>query len=148
LTEDELVARTDSNYFAVWPLYSSLGDGGGETRQRGALTITDSCTPMANFNNIFVTRPLPADAGAARRHCLFDEPGGVRRRIREGLDPAAERACAAGLVDGGITRHGAAVSRSRAPRRSLITRRHREAFLPLQAIWRPSACRGSSPRCC
>ncbi len=106
MTEDELVARTDSNYFAVWPLYSSLGDGGGETRQCGALTITDSCTPLAMFNNIFVTRPLRDPLAEIRDAiALFDERGRpFVVRIREGLDPAAERACGElGFVDGGIT---------------------------------------------
>ena len=136
MTEDELVARTDSNYFAVWPLYSSLGDGGGETRQRGALTITDSSTPMANFNNIFVTRPLRDPVPELRDAiAFFDERGRpFVVRIREGLDPAAARACSElGLVDGGITPGMALADLGRPGTRveglSILTARTRETFL-------------------
>lgn len=136
MTEDELIARTDSNYFAVWPLYSSFGDGGGETRQRGALTITDSSTPMANFNNIFVTRPLRDPLPELRDAItFFDE----RRRpfvvrIREGLDPAAERACGElGLVDVGITPGMALADMAKPGTRveglTMLTARTHETFL-------------------
>lgn len=136
MTDEELIARTDSNYFAVWPLYSSLGDAGGETRQRGALTISDSCTPLAMFNNIFVTRP-PRDPVSELRDAiaLFDERGRpFVVRIREGLDPATERACGElGLVDGGITPGMAlgdmTLPGSRVEGLSIRTARTRETFL-------------------
>jgi ribosomal protein S18 acetylase RimI-like enzyme len=105
MTDEELIARADANYFTVWPLLCSLADGAGEVIQRGGLIMTDSGTPLAMVNSVFVTRPL-RDPVAELRGALafFDE----RRRpflvrIRRGLDPAADRACAElGLVAGGV----------------------------------------------
>jgi ribosomal protein S18 acetylase RimI-like enzyme len=136
MTDDELIARTDSNYFAVWPLFCSLGEGGGEVIQRGGLIITDSGAPLAMFNNVFVTRPL-ADPLEALRDAvaLLDARGRpFLVRIREGLDPAADRACGElGLVDGGVTpgmalsdvtKHGSPVAGL-----TIVTAATRETFL-------------------
>jgi hypothetical protein len=136
MTDDELIARADANYFTVWPLLCSLGDGGGEVIQRGGLTITDSGTPLAMVNSIFVTRPLHDPVAELRRALAFlDE----RRRpflvrIREGLDPAADRACIElGLVEGGVT-PGMALNQmtsegTRLEGLTIVTAAMRETFL-------------------
>ena len=135
MTDDELVARTDANYYAVWPLYTSLGDGGGEVIQRDGVTLTDSGTPVAQFNNIFVTRPLRDPlAQLESAIALFDERSRpFLLRIREGLDPAADRACGElGLADGGVTPGMALADMTKSGTRveglTILTARTHEAF--------------------
>ena len=136
MTDDELIVRTDANYFAVWPLLCSLGDGGGEVIQRSGLTITDSGTPLTQFNNIFVTRPLRDPLEKLRGAvALFDD----RRRpfvvrIREGLDSAADRACEElGLVEGDVTPGMALADMTKPGTRvdglTILTATSRETFL-------------------
>ncbi len=135
MNDDELIARADANYFTVWPLLCSLGDGGSEVIQRGGLTITDSGTPLAQFNNIFVTRPLPDPLAQLKGAiALFDERSRpFLVRIREGLDPAADRACGElGLVDGGVMPGMALADMTkpgtRAEGLTMLTARTHEAF--------------------
>ena len=94
LSDDEIAARADDNYVAMWSMYATTRDG-GEVRERDGLVLACSYLPAAMFNNAFVTRPLrDPDAQIAGAIDFFDGaevPFCVR--IREGLDPAAERAC-------------------------------------------------------
>jgi ribosomal protein S18 acetylase RimI-like enzyme len=93
MTDDEIISRADANYFHAWRSFVTAKEGGEVVEGDGVL-ITNSGMPVPWFNIGFITRPLADADGAVRRiAAYFDE----RRmpfiiRLREGLDPAAERA--------------------------------------------------------
>ena len=94
MSDDEIAARADDNYVAMWSMYATTRDG-GQVRERDGLVLACPNVAAAMFNNAFVIRPLrDPDASIAEAIDFFDQaevPFCVR--IREGLDPAAERAC-------------------------------------------------------
>jgi ribosomal protein S18 acetylase RimI-like enzyme len=96
MTDDELIARAEANYFHAWRSIVSAKEGGEVVEGDGVL-ITNSGMPVPWFNIGFITRrPADADGAVRRIAAYFDE----RRmpfiiRLREGLDPAAERAAEA-----------------------------------------------------
>lgn len=96
MTDDDLAARADANYFHSWRVINGAA-GGGEVLERDGLLITSSTLPVAWLNLAFVTRPLAdPDAAIAEATAFFDArnlPFVVR--IREGVDAAAEGACEA-----------------------------------------------------
>jgi GNAT superfamily N-acetyltransferase len=99
MTDDEIIARADANYFQTWSAIVAAVDG-GEARQTGGVLITNSGMPLPWFNIGFITRPLanPARAVDQITHYFDDLHLPFIIRVREGLDPATERACeAAGL---------------------------------------------------
>lgn len=92
----EVIARADANYYASLRAIASASPGSFVREEDGVLAIAIGA-PHAMFNIAFVTRPL-ADPRRqiAAASAWFDE----RRlpfvvRVREGVDPAAERACEA-----------------------------------------------------
>ena len=96
MSDIELAARADANYFHSWRIIDGNTDG-GEVLEREGLLLVSSALPVAWFNLALVTRPL-ADPGAAiaEAAAFFDGrnlPFVVR--VRGGVDAAAERACAA-----------------------------------------------------
>ena len=93
MTEDEIVARADANYFEAMSAFAYVADG-CEVRDRDGIRLVRSNMPVAWLNIAFITRPL-LDPATQIRHAItyFDAhklPFIVR--IREGLDAAAERA--------------------------------------------------------
>ena len=99
MTEDEIIARADANYFGAWASIVRASDA-GEVVEDGGVLIANAGLPLAWFNIGFITRELAdAEAGVRRIASYFDE----RRlpfivRVRAGVDAAAEAACvAAGL---------------------------------------------------
>jgi GNAT superfamily N-acetyltransferase len=96
MTEDEIIDRTDANYYAMAAALCTRHPL-GEVRAKGGLLCAATPLPVAQFNVAFVTRPLDDGAGLLREAAAFFDERGVPFvvRIREGLDPAAERACEA-----------------------------------------------------
>jgi GNAT superfamily N-acetyltransferase len=99
MTDDEIIARADANYFESWRAIVTAVDG-GEARQTGGVLVTNSGMPLPWFNIGFITRPLADPARAVDQIAHYFD--GLRLpfiiRVREGVDPAAERACeAAGM---------------------------------------------------
>ena len=93
MTDDELIARADANYFeSMRMLAPALA--GGEARERGGLLIAATGLPVPFLNIAFVTRPLSeAEALMQAAIAYFDGRGlPFVVRVREGLDPASERA--------------------------------------------------------
>ncbi len=93
MTDDEMVARADANYFDSMSTLAHAGDG-CEVRDGDGMRLVRSNLPVAWLNIAFITRPLP-DPAAQIRHAItyFDAhklPFIVR--VRDGLDAAAERA--------------------------------------------------------
>jgi GNAT superfamily N-acetyltransferase len=90
---EEIGRRADANYAEAYRQYAVQLDG--ETYERGGLYVVSVGVPISMFNQAFVMRPLDDPkrliAEATR---FFDErelPFVVR--VREGVDPDAERAC-------------------------------------------------------
>ena len=93
MTEDEIVARADANYFEAMSAFAYVADG-CEVRDGDGIRLVRSNMPVAWLNIAFITRPL-LDPATQIRHAItyFDAhklPFIVR--VREGLDAAAERA--------------------------------------------------------
>jgi hypothetical protein len=96
MADNDIVARADANYFQSWRVINANAEG-GEALERDGMLLTSSALPVAWLNLVFVTRPLAdPDAAIAAAAAFYDArnlPFVVR--IREGVDPAAERACEA-----------------------------------------------------
>ncbi len=91
--DDELIARSDHNYFEAFRALALNADGGEAFDRDGTLFIKTG-VPISRFNAAFITRPL-ADPAAAIADAIayFDAlklPFIVR--LRQGVDVAAERA--------------------------------------------------------
>lgn len=96
MSDIELAARADANYFHSWRVLAGNAVR-GEVMEREGLLLVSSALPVAWLNLALVMRQL-ADPGAAiaEAAAFFDErklPFIVR--VREGVDTAAERACEA-----------------------------------------------------
>ncbi|MDP9237130.1 MAG: GNAT family N-acetyltransferase [Chloroflexota bacterium] len=93
MTNNEVISRSDANYFHAWRSIVAAKEGGEVVEGDGVL-IANSGMPVAWFNIGFITRRLAEPEGAIRRiAAYFDErhmPFIIR--LREGLDPDAERA--------------------------------------------------------
>jgi GNAT superfamily N-acetyltransferase len=96
MSDIELAARADANYFHSWRIIDGNTDG-GEVIEREGLLLVSSALPVAWFNLALVTRPLAdPDAAVAGAAEFFDSRNlPFLVRIREGVDVAAERACEA-----------------------------------------------------
>jgi ribosomal protein S18 acetylase RimI-like enzyme len=94
LADHELIARADANYFESMSRLAAAMDG-GEVRESGGVVCINSGTALAWFNIGFITRPLGDPEGAVRRAVEYYDAAQVPfiLRVREGVDPAAERAC-------------------------------------------------------
>lgn len=96
MSDDDIIARADANYFQAWRSIITAKEGGESVEGDGVL-ITNSAMPIAFFNVAFITRPLTNPDTAVRRIVeYFDD----RRlpfiiRVREGVDAAAEKAAEA-----------------------------------------------------
>lgn len=93
MTDQDLAAHADTGYFDWWRVWAS-SVAGGEAREGDGMLIAATGAPQEWWNVGFVTRPLADPAAKIREAAdFFDE----RRqpfimRIREGMDPASERA--------------------------------------------------------
>jgi ribosomal protein S18 acetylase RimI-like enzyme len=96
MDDAEIIWRADANYHAVSALLAS-GHDGGEARERDGLLVINTGLPIAAFNVAFVTRPLTEPEGLVREAAAYYDGAGLPFivRVRDGLDPAAERACEA-----------------------------------------------------
>jgi hypothetical protein len=96
MADNDIVARADANYFQSWRVINANAEG-GEALERDGMLLTSSALPVAWLNLAFITRPLAdPDAAIAAAAAFYDArnlPFVVR--IREGVEPAAERACEA-----------------------------------------------------
>ena len=94
MTDDEIIALGDRNYYEAWTLLARTADG-GDVREIDGVLIASPASEVLWLNIAFVTRPLAGpDAQLAATKAYFAEHGlGFLVRIREGLDEAAERAC-------------------------------------------------------
>jgi hypothetical protein len=92
MNEQECVAASDRHYFESW---RSFAEPAGFIHERDGVLIAAPSRVLAWMNVVFVTRPLrDPESQLARAFALLDE----RRlpffvHMRDGLDPAAERAC-------------------------------------------------------
>lgn len=95
MTENEVLQRIDADYVNSWSVIDGCADG-GELVERDGVFVASSGVAVAWINLAIVTRPLEDPAkGVAFAIDFFDQrklPFVVR--IREGVDPATERACA------------------------------------------------------
>ena len=93
MTEDEIVARADANYYASMSTLVCAIDG-AEVRIGDGLHIVRSGMPVPWLNIAFVTRPLrDARAQIAAAIAYFDGHGlPFIVRMREGIDPAVDEA--------------------------------------------------------
>jgi ribosomal protein S18 acetylase RimI-like enzyme len=94
--EADIVWRADANYYAVSSLLGS-GHDGGEVREKDGLLLISTGLPIAAFNVAFVTRPLAHPEQSLRDAVACYDASSMPFivRVREGLDPASERACEA-----------------------------------------------------
>lgn len=92
MSDDNLIAASDANYFESWRM---LAESNGLLHEDGGILVTAPSASLAWMNVVFVTQQLrDAKAQLARAFALLDErklPFFVH--IREGVDIAAERAC-------------------------------------------------------
>ena len=93
MDESEIVARADANYFESWRTLARANDG-AEIREGAGLLVINSGIPLAWFNIAFITRPLVSPAAALRRGIEYYDAHRMPFvvRVREGVDPEAERA--------------------------------------------------------
>jgi GNAT superfamily N-acetyltransferase len=103
MTEDELIARADANYFDSWSLIAAQCPD-GQVRRRPGLVLSSSGLPLPFLNVAFVTEPQADPEAAVTEAQAFY--AGLRMpwllRIRAGLDPGFEEAAAhLGLQDAG-----------------------------------------------
>jgi GNAT superfamily N-acetyltransferase len=96
VTPDEVIARADANYFDSFrTIVGAIADG--DVRESGGVLIVASRLPTAWLNIAFVTRPLAAPERQLRDAVTFFDAHRLPFvvRVRQGLDPAAERAAEA-----------------------------------------------------
>lgn len=93
MTDDEIRDRADANYYETSKHYALIG--GGETYERDGIFAVASVIPVTMFNQAFVTRPLDDPRRALGDAIAFFDARNLpfAIRVREGVDPAAERAC-------------------------------------------------------
>jgi ribosomal protein S18 acetylase RimI-like enzyme len=93
MTEQDLAAHADAGYFDWWRVWASSVEG-GEVREGDGMLNAATGAPQEWWNVAFVTRPLTDPAERIREAVsFFDERSQpFIMRIREGLDPASERA--------------------------------------------------------
>jgi GNAT superfamily N-acetyltransferase len=93
VTDEELIAGCDGNYYAAWRLVTS-GTGSGFLHEEDGILIAAPDTPIAWLNIVFVTQPLPDPEAALSRASSLLEARELPYlvRIREGLDAEAESA--------------------------------------------------------
>jgi GNAT superfamily N-acetyltransferase len=98
MTDDELIAGCDRNYFEAWRLLASASDQGIVEEENGVLIAAPGGT-IVWLNIVFVTQPLGKPrAQLERAFDRLDERGmPFLLRIREGLDGASERAAVESL---------------------------------------------------
>src|SRR5947209_7797164 len=93
MTDEEILARADANYFSAMTTFVG-GATRGEVRSKDGVLVAFSGTGVAAFNVAFITRALSDPArGVSEAIEFFDErnvPFIVR--LREDLDPESERA--------------------------------------------------------
>ena len=96
MSDEELIAGCDHNYFEAWRLLAGASNDGIVQEADGVLVAAPGGT-IVWLNIVFVTRPLPdPPAQLARAFARLDERGmPFLLRIREGLDEASERAAEA-----------------------------------------------------
>ena len=96
MTDDELIAAYDHNYFAAWRLLAGASEGGILEEEDGVLVAAPGGT-IVWLNIVFVTQPLADPQGQlARAFARLDERSlPFLLRIREGLDGASEHAAEA-----------------------------------------------------
>lgn len=94
MNEKHLIAASDTNYFEGW---RSFAEAAGFVHEEDGIVIAAPSRVLPWMNVVFVTRPLrDPEAQLARAFDLLDErnlPFFVH--MRDGLDPASERACEA-----------------------------------------------------
>jgi GNAT superfamily N-acetyltransferase len=92
MTNEELVAAVDANYFASFRLMCEAA--GKPVHESGGVLSCASGAPAAFLNIAFVTRRLERPEEALTESMAFFDGLGLPFvvRIREGVDPAAERA--------------------------------------------------------
>jgi GNAT superfamily N-acetyltransferase len=93
VTDDELIARSDANYFESWSLIGEQCPN-GRARRRPGLVLSSSGLPLPFLNVVFVSA-TGEDAGAVLEEAgAFYREAGVSwlLRIRGGLDARFERA--------------------------------------------------------
>lgn len=93
MQHDELVRRADANYFESMSRLASVMEG-GEVREAGGILCINSGTTLAWFNIAFITRTLAEPESQIARAVMYFDDAQVPCivRVREGVDPAAERA--------------------------------------------------------
>lgn len=89
----DLATHADVNYFDWWRVWASAVDG-GEVREQDGLLIAATGAPQAWWNIAIVTRPVSNPDEQIRRAIeYFDSrQQSFILRVREGVDPASERA--------------------------------------------------------
>ncbi len=96
MTEAELAACADANYFDWWRVWASAVEG-GEMREHDGILLAATGAPQEWWNIAFVTKPLSnPDASIRQVIAYFDgREQGFILRVREGVDPPSERAAEA-----------------------------------------------------
>ena len=92
MTESEVIARSDANYFEAWRLTAATADG-GEAWEKDGITVAATGAPLAWLNVVFVTRPLGRPEATLRDAIAYFDRRGLPFLVHvgDGLDPAAER---------------------------------------------------------
>jgi GNAT superfamily N-acetyltransferase len=92
VNEQDLIAASDTNYFESW---RSFAQPAGFVHEDGGVLIAAPSRVLPWMNVVFVTKPLSDPAAELRRAFdILDQrklPFFVH--MRDGVDPAAERAC-------------------------------------------------------
>lgn len=93
VTEQELAGYADANYFDWWRVWASAVEG-GEVREQDGLLMAATGAPQAWWNIAIVAdRMSNLDEAIRRATAYFDgRHHPFILRIREGVDPASERA--------------------------------------------------------
>jgi ribosomal protein S18 acetylase RimI-like enzyme len=96
MTEAELLARSDANHFQAFRLLVAAADG-GEIREKEGLLIAATGIPAAGLNRAYVTCPLTNPESLVGEAISYFDARGLpfSFRMRQGLDPASERAAKA-----------------------------------------------------
>ncbi|MHC4592413.1 MAG: GNAT family N-acetyltransferase [Planctomycetota bacterium] len=93
MTDNELAAHADANYFDWWRVWASAVEG-GEVREQDGLLIAATGAPQAWWNIAIVTGQLSEPERKIRQGIAYFD--GRHQpfilRIRDGVDPASERA--------------------------------------------------------
>ena len=87
MTEDELIALADANYFDSWSLIAEQCPE-GRARRRPGLVLASSGLPLPILNVAFVTQPVNDPAATVAEAAAFyaEAPVPWLLRIRSGLD--------------------------------------------------------------